>query len=138
MSAVNHLNALQKVKKTKEGQWMACSPAHEDKHETLSIKELPDGRILIHCFAECGAIEVLSALGIDFEDLYPESQETRKSYKGQRISFSDAYKILNMEGLVLFHIAKAIQRGEPIETDRLMDCLSRINKVNQMIGLDQQ
>ena len=136
MSAINLINALQKVKKTGEGQFMACCPAHEDRHQSLSIKELPDGRILIHCFAECSAIEVLSSLGMDFEDLFPDHSYRRKEYRAQRISFSDAYKILSMEGLVLFHIAKAIQRGEKVETDRLMDCLTRINKVNQMLGLE--
>jgi hypothetical protein len=133
MATVDIINALQKVKKTGEGRWMACCPAHKDKHESLSIKELPD-RILIHCFAGCGANEVLSSLGMDFEDLYPDHSFRRKEFKGQRISFSDAYKILSMEGLVLFHIAKDVQRGEKVDTDRLIDCLSRINKVNQLLG----
>jgi len=132
MSAVNLLNALQKVKKTKEGQWMACCPAHEDKNESLSIKELPDGRILIHCFAECAASEVLSSVGLGYEDLFPD-RESRNQTR-QKISWSEAYKILSMEGLVLFHVAKAIQRGEKVESDRLMECLIKIDKINQMIG----
>jgi hypothetical protein len=131
MPAANILNALEKVKKTGESQWMACCPAHEDQHESLSIKELPDGRILIHCFAGCTAIEALSAVGMDYEDLFPDRD---RKQSGQKISFSDAYKILSMEGLVLFHIAKDVQRGEKVDTDRLIDCLSRINKVNQLLG----
>jgi len=129
------LSRLSKVKKTGDQQWMACCSAHEDKTQSLSIKELPDGQILIHCFAQCGAIEVLSSLGMDYEDLFPP-RDTPSSgkYKGQRISFSDAYKILSFEGLVLFHIAKDIHRGQKVDSERLMESLIKIDKVNQMLG----
>ena len=129
------LSRLSKVKKTGDQQWMACCAAHEDKTQSLSIKELQDGQILIHCFAQCGAIEVLSAVGMDFEDLFPpkDTPNTGK-HTGQRIGFADAYKMLSFEGLVLFHIAKSMQRGEKVESARLMESLIKIDKINQMLG----
>jgi hypothetical protein len=52
---------------------MAACPAHEDRTPSLSIRELPDGRVLIHCHAGCGAADVLTAVGLAFSDLYPPS-----------------------------------------------------------------
>ena len=63
---------LNGVKEKGAGRWMARCPAHEDRSPSLSIRELPDGRILIKCFAECDTEQVLSAVGLEFSDLFPE------------------------------------------------------------------
>jgi hypothetical protein len=36
----------------------------------LSVRELEDGRVLLHCFAGCGAGDVLSAIGLRMADLF--------------------------------------------------------------------
>jgi predicted protein tyrosine phosphatase len=59
-------------KKTGADRWMACCPAHPDKTASLSIKDLPDGRMLLHCFAGCEPDAVLAAIGLTFADLMPE------------------------------------------------------------------
>ena len=133
MLAQTLLDSLTSVRESGKFQWMAKCPAHKDKTASLSIKEDAD-RVLLHCFAGCGANEVLNAVGMKFEDLYPDHPYRRKEYTRPRISYSDAYQILNMEGLVLLHIAKDVERGQKVDTDRIIDCLSRINKVNQMLG----
>ncbi len=71
---------LNKAKKTGNGRWIACCPAHQDDNPSLSVRELDDGRILIHCFAGCETTDVLSALGLRFEDLFPESDFDGKTY----------------------------------------------------------
>ena len=32
---------------------------------------LEDGRVLVHCFAGCGVSEILGAVGLDFDALFP-------------------------------------------------------------------
>jgi len=67
------LSRLKKVKKSaKQGQYIACCPAHDDKNPSLGILEAPDGRILIHCRAGCGGAEVMQAIGLTLSDLYPD------------------------------------------------------------------
>lgn len=66
------LSALQGVKQSGGGRWMARCPAHEDHSPSLSIKELPDGRILMNCFSGCPTEDVLDAVGLQFSDLFPE------------------------------------------------------------------
>jgi hypothetical protein len=72
MGASALLDRLQGVKATAAGRWVARCPAHEDRSPSLSIRELDDGRVLLHCFAECSAIDVIEALGLEWATLFPE------------------------------------------------------------------
>lgn len=65
------LDRLDKVKQTKPNRFVACCPAHDDKSPSLQISEVGD-RILIHCFAGCGANEVLNAVNLDYSAIYPD------------------------------------------------------------------
>jgi hypothetical protein len=63
---VEHLSAR------RNGQgWQAKCPAHQDHEPSLSIKEGPDGRTLLHCHAGCSTDSVLSSLGLKHRDLFP-------------------------------------------------------------------
>lgn len=50
---------------------MARCPAHKDRSASLSIRELDDGRVLVHDFAGCDVESVLFAAGLGLEDLFP-------------------------------------------------------------------
>jgi DNA primase len=67
------LQCLQGVRKSGRG-WTAKCPAHEDRSASLSIAETDDGRVLIHCFANCSAHDVLDSLGLSMTDLFPERE----------------------------------------------------------------
>jgi hypothetical protein len=72
MSCADALLArLTGIRSTGSGRWFAQCPAHEDANPSLSIRELADGRVLLHCFAGCPTAEVLEALALDWVDLYP-------------------------------------------------------------------
>lgn len=89
MSNINKiLNGLNGVKSTGKNKWVAKCCAHEDRSPSLAIKELDDGRILLHCFAGCGVDEVVGALGLELSDLFAE-----KIAKVEHRPF-DAYQIL--------------------------------------------
>jgi hypothetical protein len=49
---------------------MARCPAHDDRHASLSIAEGKDGRILLHCFADCTTEAIVAALGLEMRDLF--------------------------------------------------------------------
>lgn len=66
------LSKLDKVKPTGTMRWKACCPAHDDSTPSLAVRELPDGRILIHCFAGCDVYEILKAVNMEIDDLFPE------------------------------------------------------------------
>ena len=67
------LNALENVRQ-KGDQYRAKCPVHqkpESRKQTLSIKENPDGQVLVHCFAGCDYEEVLGAMGLEKKHLFP-------------------------------------------------------------------
>jgi DNA primase len=73
------LGRLKKVRQKGEGQYMACCPAHDDKSPSLSVAEAKDGRILVKCFSGCGALDVITAIGLEWDDLFPESDKHYRS-----------------------------------------------------------
>jgi hypothetical protein len=90
MSAQDILDRVQKYKKTGSGKWMATCPAHGDLSPSLSVTELEDGRVLINCYAGCGAIDVLASVGLDWQALYPDTDQHYKSLRGpSRASVED-------------------------------------------------
>lgn len=66
------LNRLEKIQRRGNHTWMACCPAHDDRNPSLAIKELPDGRILLKCFAGCEVMSIMGALRLSVSDLFPE------------------------------------------------------------------
>ena len=139
MSLQTLLNRLNKVKKTTNQNWIACCPAHEDKSPSLSIREVDDGRILIHCFAGCPAESILNALELTFSDLHPE-RLNGDSFKPLRRIFNahTGLTILQMESSIVLEIAKAIKRKETLSDEsinRLSKCIERIERVCEAGGL---
>jgi hypothetical protein len=57
-----------KPRQLPNGQWQAYCPAHDDAEPSLSVTE-SDGRILLHCFANCTVDAICAALGISVADL---------------------------------------------------------------------
>jgi len=119
MSASILLSKLSRVKKTGADRWMACCPAHQDKTASLSIKDLPDGRVLLHCFAGCDPDSVLAAVGLTFSDLMPE--RLQGDFKPVRFAFSalDALRALVADLLFIRLCAHRLAQGRAlIESDR--------------------
>ena len=77
------------VRHTQGDRWMACCPAHDDHHPSLSIRFESD-RILIHCFAGCSTNAILESVGLTLADLFfdvPSKRRTgttRRSYSSIR------------------------------------------------------
>ena len=69
MSANTLLSRLDGVKPTGPGKWMARSPCRKDRTPSLSVRELEDGRTLLHDFGGASVEEVLTAVGLTFSDL---------------------------------------------------------------------
>lgn len=94
------LSRLDKVRSNGDRKWMALCPAHDDGSPSLSLRELEDGRLLLHCFAGCGAADVLAAVGMELRDLYPErlGELSGKPYRrGENMPRKPAYDAMQDE-----------------------------------------
>lgn len=124
------------LKATGTGRWAARCPAHEDRSPSLAIRELADGRILLHCFAGCGTDAVLDALGLSMGHLFPE----RLSHDLPRISMPfaplDALRALSRESGVIAILASDISEGrklEPQDAERACIAAGRIADALEVI-----
>lgn len=121
--AENLIQRLNKVR-GRNGSWTACCPAHDDKGPSLAVRELPDGRVLVHCFAGCETESVLGSVGMDMTDLFPPEEKRRDYGHGKPIvkpAFyaSDLMRVIAFEALVVQIVAFDIAAGKkPSEEDR--------------------
>ena len=85
------ISRLDGVRSRGHDRWIAKCPAHDDRSPSLSIRETEDGTVLIKCFAGCGAVNVLQAVGLELVDLFPERLgHHRKGQNPGRIDFKSS------------------------------------------------
>jgi len=66
----NFLSRLDKVKQVGRGEWVACCPAHDDKHPSMSISEKGD-TFVVHCHTcKAGGTEIMESVGLTVNDFY--------------------------------------------------------------------
>lgn len=115
------LPRLQKVR-GRNGNYVACCPAHNDRSPSMTVKETPDGKVLMHCFAGCSVAQIAEAIGLDLSDLFPP--ETKVQYdapRRQRPRFlaSDLLKVIAFEATVVAIAAHDMAHGKTLtEEDR--------------------
>lgn len=56
------LPLLQGIQRLSNGEYLACCPVHDDAKPSLSLRETPDGKLLVHCHAGCSQEAVLQEL----------------------------------------------------------------------------
>ena len=132
------LSKLDKVKQRGRNNWQACCPAHADKAPSLSIRELDDGRILVHCFAGCSTHEIVQAVGMELADLFPPRDVGNTRRERRPFPAADALRAVGFEALVVFAAAAALASGEPlsaVDRDRLILAGERIQTALSGAGL---
>jgi hypothetical protein len=138
MSAVEKLlSRLDKVKRTGQGRWAARCPAHDDKGPSLSIRELDDGRVLLHCFAGCDVHEVLSAVGLEISDLFPDKPLSHGKAERRPFPAADVLRCLAHEALVIAAAVPSMLSGQPFseaDRERLIVAASRIQAAVDAAG----
>jgi len=114
---------LDKVRRVKNGRYVACCPVHDDKKPSLSITETSDDKIIMHCFG-CGAngLEVCNALAVDVSCLFPD--DTKNYHKNDdnvrnrdpMSQFVAEQVVLNIQDDVLFvaFLARDLASGASI------------------------
>lgn len=118
MTAEALLSRLEGVKRTGEGRWLARCPAHDDRRASLAVRELPDGRVLAHCFAGCSINEVLGAVGLDLADLFPAKNIDGKPER-RPFPAADILRAVSFEAMLCALAAADIARGKRLaDADR--------------------
>lgn len=131
------ISRLERPRQTGPGRWLARCPAHPDKSPSLSIRELDNGCVLVHCFTGCPVSAVLEAIGLEFSDLYPESP-TVANPERRPFPAAEVLRALYREILVVSAAAGFILAGRRLaepDVERLSLALSRIQEAVALSGV---
>jgi hypothetical protein len=114
------LSRLDGVKSTGARRWIGRCPAHDDRSPSLAVRELEDGRVLLHCFADCAVEDVLTAVGLTFDALYPDCALGHSLPREPRpFNPADILQCVAFESLVVAIGAASVAAGSPLaDADR--------------------
>jgi hypothetical protein len=138
MSADILISRLESVKRTGPSRWIARCPAHDDRSPSLSVRELDDGRVLVHDFAGCAVEEILASVGLTFDALYPERavgdhvQRERRSFNAH-----DVLACIAHEALIVALLAADMHKKRSVsdvDYERLMTASTRLSAAAEMGG----
>jgi hypothetical protein len=135
------LSRLEKVRLRQPGQWSACCPAHKDKSPSLSVRETSDGAVLLHCFAGCEVSEVVAALDLDMNALFPlrkiNGQESKRI--GRLLTAGQALELLDVESHLVAVAASNLAKGlalTPNDLNRITQAAGRVAWLRRESGVN--
>jgi hypothetical protein len=133
------LAGLAGVRRTARDRWSASCPAHRDRQPSLSVRELDDGRVLLHCFGGCPVDEVVAALGLELADLFPPRDRTPGAGKPavrRPWSASDLLRIGAHEATIVVLVTTDLAAGREADHDRLIQAASTLWALVEAINED--
>lgn len=68
------------------GGWIDRCPAHDDQSPSLSIKETPEGKLLLYCFAGCSFDEIIHATALQNSN-FRDQNAYRPKYDTAKAAF---------------------------------------------------
>jgi hypothetical protein len=133
------LAGLTKVRQRQPGQWSACCPAHEDRRPSLSVRETPEGAVLLFCFSGCGPEAVVAALGLQLGDLFPPREKSGREPKRtpRLLSAGQALELLQAEATFIAVAGANLANGvtlTPADRERLLQAAGRVGWLRDETG----
>jgi len=129
----NILTRLEGVIETKPNQWKAKCPSHEDRNPSLAIKRGDDGRVLLKCWAGCGALDVVNSIGLDLKHLFDQPIKINSPSRNSLYpNYKEILKLLHHEATVIWIIASDFQKSKAIDArdyEVLTRYVGNLNKV---------
>lgn len=135
MNADALLSRLDRVKRAGPQRWLARCPSHDDSSPSLSIRELDDGRILLHDFAGCSVEEILGAVGLTFDSLFPERAIDHHLKRERKPFFpSDVFEIALREITIASVIACDMHKNKLVDEAGYLRLLTACGRLNDIAG----
>lgn len=114
------LSLLEAVKKSGHEKWLARCPAHDDHNPSLSIGIGDNGQVLLHCFSGCDFDAIVTALGLEPKDLWPDAGLSPEKLQQARLEAR----------------VKALERKQQ-ENERRLDALERMARCQDHISYNR-
>lgn len=139
------LDRLESVRRVGRGWRARCPCCGGHRRDHLSITEADDGRVLLHAFCGCPALDVVQAVGLRLADLFPvplpaESPQERKAawLAAREAGWRAALKLLDDEAFIVQRAADHVVLTEaPMSAEdmaRLNLACSRIEQARTVLA----
>ena len=128
----NFLSKLDGVKERGHTQYLSRCPAHDDRSPSLSIKETPDGTLLVKCWSGCSVLEIVNAVGLELKDLFPQQNIPLHKSQKPRWNPRDLLKLLNREMTITVAAAGQLSQGIDLteqDKKRLYQSYVRVSEI---------
>ena len=120
MTAAAFLDRLHGARPTGHNRWLAKCPAHQDRRPSLSVRELDDGRVLVHDFSGCTVADIVAAIGLELHDLFPPAQPNVHSSRPRASSLTPLLVAFERDLLIVHVFLSDVAKAKPIsEADRI-------------------
>lgn len=126
------LQRLDKVRRRQPGQWSARCPAHDDKGPSLSIRETPEGSVLMYCFGGCAVADVVAAMGMSMERLFPPRERSGKEPKRtpRLLTAGQALELLYAEAMLVGVAAANVAHGVSLSDEDRARVLKSVGRIS--------
>ena len=117
-----------------QARYRACCPAHDDKNPSLSVTLANSGSILIKCWSGCSAYDVITAVGMEMTQLFPEKRTHHSPPIHRPFSADQAAKAVSADAMLLAMIAAKLRNGEILtqeEMDAVLDAHTRASTITR-------
>lgn len=114
------LSLLEAVKKGGHEKWLARCPAHDDHNPSLSIGIGDNGQVLLYCFSGCDFDAIVTALGLEPKDLWPDAGLSPEKLQQARLEAR----------------VKALERKQQ-ENERRLNALERMGRCQDHISYNR-
>ncbi len=134
------LSRLQRVKRTGPGRWIASCPTREDRHPSLAIRELDDGRVLVHDFGGEEVASILAAVGLNICDLFPTALGATAPLTRRPFNATDVLALVAIESSVAVVVCADVLRSRTVsELDfgRLLTAAQRLGDAAEVCHADR-
>lgn len=111
------LPRLRRVKKTGAGRWIASCPTREDKRPSLSIRQLDDGRLLVHDFGGEDVASVMAAVGLEVSDLFPPRATAFAGRTTKPFNAMDVLDLVSFETTVALVVCSDVLRDKTVSEE---------------------
>ena len=131
MSIGDLLNRLERVRRMGDGRWIACCPAHGDRHPSLNIKLGADDVILLQCRSGgCSAHDIVSAVGMNLTDLFPKTDRHHSPRQKYPFSAREILAAMVPESFCIALIGKQMSQGITPDEKTLQTLLKAVERIS--------
>lgn len=121
------LSHLDGVRPYGKGHRARCPSCDSKRNDCLSIATGDDGRVLLHCFKGCAALDVVRAVGLELGDLFPQrithattpEERRRLQQLAKQAQWKAALSMAAYESRIAWIAAEQAANGDPLDDDDL-------------------